>query len=79
MTGHDKVFNIRLIGELNTRNTNHRIKKVETNVIIELHISGFAKSIFIQKEYRSKTNKRAPQITILAIRFLIIFIICCTK
>jgi len=50
LTGHDKVFNIRLIGELNTRNTNHKIKKVETNVIIELHISGFAKLIFIQIE-----------------------------
>ena len=50
MTGQDKVFKIRLIGELKTRNTNQRTKNTETSVIIELHISGFAKVIFIHIE-----------------------------
>lgn len=50
LTGQDKVFNIRLIGELKTRNTNHRIRNAQTRVIIDFCISGFAKLIFIHME-----------------------------
>jgi len=50
LTGQDRVFNIRLIGELKTQNTDHRIRNAQTKVIMDLCISGFAKVIFIHIE-----------------------------
>ena len=50
LTGHDNVFNIHLMGELKTRNTNQSIRNIQTRLIIEFSTDGFEKVNFIHSE-----------------------------
>ena len=50
LTGQDKVFNIRFIGELKTRKTNHKTTNVQISIIIDFCIAGSEKLTFIQIE-----------------------------
>ena len=43
LTGHDNVFNIHLMGELKTRNTNQSIRNIQTRLIIEFSTDGLKK------------------------------------
>jgi hypothetical protein len=50
LTGHDNVFNIHLMGELKTRNTNQSIRNIQIKLIIEFSTVGFEKVNFIHNE-----------------------------
>jgi hypothetical protein len=50
LTGQDNAFNIRFIGELKTRKTNHKTTKVQISIIIDFCIAGSEKLTFIQIE-----------------------------
>ena len=50
LTGQDKVFKIRLIGELKIQNISQSIKKIHTKSIIELFVIDSIISIFIPNQ-----------------------------
>ena len=50
LTGQDKVFKIRLIGELKIRKISQSIKKIHTRSIIELFVTDSITSIFIPNQ-----------------------------
>ena len=50
LTGQDKVFKIRLIGELKIRKISQSIKKIHMRSIIELFVTDSITSIFIPNQ-----------------------------